>query len=356
MGINTTVIPSRIDASATDGEYITTTSEEKLTLGDEFFKQQAQTEIEIVELQANASVTPIDHDTLLSDTFSDSTGYEDSVNTGNTTATFDTNKYKRVNDASDGEVDSYLDATQDSGVGSSTANLEMGTTFTSSESFDLVKMNLRLRAFGSPTGNMTANIYTLNGSNEPDTLLATSDSVDISTLTGSYAWVEFAFSTPISLTATNQYYVVIEDIPTDASNYVQWASNNGGTVGEYIARLNVTTWVIISDKQRSYQTFEAPRTNSTKVVEIDLPTLSGTVLATELVLNDLDRETGDNITYDVTDGVTTDSGFGLDEKNDTTLASNPTKIKINLVPKTTGATTGKPAVKTYCLKLWKQAV
>ncbi|MBU0959709.1 MAG: hypothetical protein KKB31_07220, partial [Nanoarchaeota archaeon] len=60
---------------------------------DPLVREVAEHEIEIIELQANASLTPFDHDTLISDTFSDTTGYNNLVNIGNTTAIFDTNKY-----------------------------------------------------------------------------------------------------------------------------------------------------------------------------------------------------------------------------------------------------------------------
>ena len=43
-------------------------------------------QLEIIELQANTSVTPIDHDSMILETFSDADGYNNLVNTGNTTA------------------------------------------------------------------------------------------------------------------------------------------------------------------------------------------------------------------------------------------------------------------------------
>lgn len=55
--------------------------------------QQLQQAIAILALQANASLTPADYDTMFLDKFTDNTGYDNTVDTGNTTASFLTNVY-----------------------------------------------------------------------------------------------------------------------------------------------------------------------------------------------------------------------------------------------------------------------
>jgi len=50
----------------------------------------------VLELKAAASATSPDYNYMLLDTFSDNTGYDNTVDTGNTTATFSTNKYHNV--------------------------------------------------------------------------------------------------------------------------------------------------------------------------------------------------------------------------------------------------------------------
>ena len=336
MGINTTVIPSRIDASATDGEYVTTNDDDKLTLGSEFFKQQAETEIEIIELQANASVTPIDHDTLVSDTFSDTTGYENTVNTGNTTAVFDTNKYERNN--SDGTETEIADGLTVSG---SDFTEKIGWLFTPSTDLIISKVQVN-----SVSNDDTVGIYSSD----------LSSTLGEATIVG----VEGTFSTPISLTSGTEYFIASsmgDNSGRTVSRSVYAAPHVFAGVGTYSSSKYYSGSEYITDttNARGIRGFTQAGLTPDAVIELDLPSLSGTVIATELVLNDPNRETGDAIVYDVTDGTNTDSSLDVAEKNDlSSLTANPTKIKIHLNGKATDPTSGTPSVKTYALKLWKE--
>lgn len=95
-------------------------------------------------------------------------------------------------------------------------------------------------------------------------------------------------------------------------------------------------------------------TESTKIIDISLGTITGTVTHTELVINDIDRETGDDITYKLKNATQSDSNLTVNTKNAVVnLTTVPTGIEINLVPKSGTPTTGKPSIRTFCLKLWK---
>jgi len=65
--------------------------------------QQIIQNIDILTALAHSSASPSDYDTLYCDVFSDSSGYSNTIDTGNTDATFDTNLYKAV--GTDGNVD-----------------------------------------------------------------------------------------------------------------------------------------------------------------------------------------------------------------------------------------------------------
>ena len=95
----------------------------------------------------------------------------------------------------------------------------------------LNSLQLYLKKTGSPTGNLKAYIY--DDSSGPDTLLATSDNFDVSTLTGSLAWISFTFSTPPALVKGTKYYVVIDgaDITQTGANYVEWGYDSAGSWG-----------------------------------------------------------------------------------------------------------------------------
>ena len=83
-----------------------------------------------------------------------------------------------------------------------------------------------LKKVGSPTGNIVAKLYSHTGtyptSSLPDTLLATSDAVSITTLTTSSALITFTFSGAerIDLSTTN-YVITCEYSGGDASNLLQ---------------------------------------------------------------------------------------------------------------------------------------
>jgi hypothetical protein len=86
------------------------------------------------------------------------------------------------------------------------------------------RMMLR-KEVGSPTGNMYLYIYPDDGSDLPDYgagAIATSDAFDVSTLGGTFEWVQFDFSTPFQLTEDEVYYLVLkgDDFTGDSSNDV----------------------------------------------------------------------------------------------------------------------------------------
>jgi hypothetical protein len=88
-------------------------------------------------------------------------------------------------------------------------------------------------------------------------------------------------------------------------------------------------------------------------VEIDLPVITGTYTYSALVL-DWEKYYDDSITYDVTDGVNTDSGLSINTKNAKSLViNNPTKIKINLNKDSVNPINKYPKIKGYSLILYK---
>lgn len=109
-----------------------------------------------------------------------------------------------------------------------------------------------MRKVGTPTGNATAKLYahsgTLGSSSVPTgTALATSNNFDVSTLTGTLAWVDFFFPPASGLwyqfAASTNYCIAIEYSGGDASNYIQVgvdASSPGhaGNVATYAS----STW------------------------------------------------------------------------------------------------------------------
>lgn len=123
-------------------------------------------------------------------------------------------------------IDSYSETNQSSFYYSdSRSNTLVGQSFENiiSDVLDICKFYLKKT--GSPTGNATAKIY--SGSSNvynsyPETLLATSDNFDVSTLSTSYSLIQFTFSgvNKITLSDNTWYHVVFSYSGGDANNYV----------------------------------------------------------------------------------------------------------------------------------------
>lgn len=71
------------------------------------------------------------------------------------------------------------------------------------------RVQLYLNKIGSPGGQLTARINTDSSGVPSGSVLATSDNVAVSTITGTLTLVEFTFATPVRLEAFTQYHVLL---------------------------------------------------------------------------------------------------------------------------------------------------
>lgn len=388
-------------------------SQEVLDLATENAMQQ----IDIIELQANASVAPFDHDTLLSDTFSDADGYKDSVNTTNTTATFNTNLYKRTNptDLTTGLMSYYkLDetsgttATDTTGaVNGTSTNVTVNQTgkinkaylfknasngyislgdnyrFQSEDAFSLTAWIYPTANRGSGGGAGYGRIYDTRPTNGGSNGFYWSINPNNGFTTTAYGVEDY--STPNNIILNNQWSFVVYTRNSNGLikmyvNNVEVGSVTRATIGSsgtvaYIGRAPDNTtlnfdglidefgiWnrVLTADEITalynsgaglSYDNFEFKQAPP-QTVEIDLPTITGTVTHTELVINGT-IETGASIKYKLYDDTESTDELDLNTKNQYSLTNNPEKMEIILNPKETKPTNGNPSIKSYCLKLWK---
>jgi hypothetical protein len=153
-----------------------------------------------------------------------------------------------------------------SGVG-----LAIGTEYVSAraQSFEgdggvLVSAKAYLRKAGSPTGNAVAQIYAHSGtygSGIPTgSVLATSESVDVSTISTSRELVQFTFSgaEQIDLVDGTHYFFVIFYDADDNSRYIVWEADSSGTHEGNSAAYNQTNWVTLTYDLCFYIYREAP--------------------------------------------------------------------------------------------------
>lgn len=340
MVFQDTVIPSRIDSSSVDGYSIDVNSNSKLEIkpsfqADNIITPIAETSIDIIELQANATITPIDHDTIISDTFSDASGLRDTVNTTNTTAEFNTNKY--------GTPVSY-------GSNTTTANLFTGGV---DRNGDINFCGIKITTGANKIKLISITQDTTNG-----TMVRARVGINANGTTplaeASYVGATATFVTPVILNASTVYYLLHDN--NGAAESMDWAATSYPIE---VTGITVNKGILSAAEQNEAYgllkfTYAVGIGVGTGIVEVNLPTIAGTVLATELVINDPNRETGDSVIYTIKNATESDTALAVNTKNNIiNLTTVPTKIQINLIPKVSSPTLGTPSCKTYCLKLWK---
>jgi hypothetical protein len=379
----------------------------------QIFNEIIVQELNIIELQANAEVTPIDHDTLLSDTFSDADGYKDSVNTENTTANFNTNKYARTGGAGfilTTNLDSYYNLDEESGTNVldihgennlTSANATLDETGILEKSYLMNTGGSKIDVLNLLKGRTkgTIQIWFKKSTHEAKSLLnihqtATWVYFDIDVLSDGKVRVSqnnngtgsnsINLSTSNAFSTTNWNHLVFDwdengmrltlngtETTNATAFFIPNAGNDGRigskpedgvTFGGYIDEFGLwnerlTTEEISalnnSGNGLSYDDFIDDTPPETKKIFIDLPTITGTITATQLIING-EAEDGAEIKYILEDeDEEKTSQLNLNTKNIYLLSKIPTKLEIDLIPKTIDPTNGSPSVKTYCLKLWK---
>lgn len=158
-----------------------------------------------------------------------------------------------INSANAVTVDSYPDSNQ-----SGTQTLGNGTivgvsqSFTNTTAGTLSNARFHLSKTLSPTGNAVAKLYTINnaiggGDDIPTVLLATSETFDVSTLTGTLTLTQFPFTDEFPLAATTDYVIALEYSGGDASNFVNVGTDTTApTHTGNFATLTGTTWTAVS--------------------------------------------------------------------------------------------------------------
>ena len=411
MPLQTTVIPSTVDSSSTDNETLDVDSNDKLRIKPEYedahiTTPNAEQDIEIIELQANASVTPLTHDSLVSEAFSDVSGYNNYVNTGNSTAVFNTNKYERGKDGSlvgYWKFEDLLDFTDN--------NLDLTHSGTPTYAAGKLSNGLDLESTSSEqaritgvTGSLLAGVRTVDLWIKAETvtgrLLCIHKSADLTNrlefqesagklyiLLKIGNVIQWELTTTTSIPSGSWMHIVLvmgtggakvyidgnttpEDTDADTttmdSNFtVIEVGSYDGTQGYFDGIIDnlalFSSLYGIDEVTNSYNSGNGKVHGGTagdQIVEIDLPIIIGTITHTQLLVNDPERESGDAITYDIVDSVSaSDTSQALDTKNTLTTPDGTKisggKIKINLEPKASSPTDGYPSVKSFAFKLWK---
>lgn len=114
-------------------------------------------------------------------------------------------------------IDSYSETNQSQNATSIYSGdiTQIGQAFANTYQSVISSAKFYLKTTGTPTGTMTAKLYALTGTFGTTAVptgsaLATSDLVNVNTLTSSYALITFNFSTPFTMDANTNYGIVLD--------------------------------------------------------------------------------------------------------------------------------------------------
>ncbi len=147
-----------------------------------------------------------------------------------TDLTFANNTFDILNSVAATSVDSYA-PTEDGDVDVYSGSIiRVAQQFTGTAG-TLSRAIFSARYQGSPTGNVTAVLYANSGGAPTGAALATSEVVDITSLTTSFADIPFEFKDEYTLAAATEYHISIEYAGGDSSNRLEveyLAAGDGG--------------------------------------------------------------------------------------------------------------------------------
>lgn len=112
-----------------------------------------------------------------------------------------------------------------------TGNAEYAQGFVPNYSGKVTSISLLMKKEGSPTGNAYVQLQEDNAGVPSNTSLVQSGNVDVSTLTGTYAWITFTFASPIRVSAGKQYHFVL--FATTTFSTTNWIRVQCSTTGGY---------------------------------------------------------------------------------------------------------------------------
>lgn len=109
-------------------------------------------------------------------------------------------------------------------------------------------VDIYVRKAGSPTGNVWVTLESNSAGMPDNTPIATSCKFDISKFRTIYGFIRFYFPSPVSLTASTLYHIVLQgDFTASDANYFQWvADTSSGYAGGAAAALDTGVWTALA--------------------------------------------------------------------------------------------------------------
>lgn len=138
------------------------------------------------------------------------------------------------------------------------ARTGLGQSFVPDYSLPLARVALKLKKTGSPTGNLWVEIWSDAPGAPSAQMLSDSATVDVSTLTGSYASVNFDFATPVPLVAGTTYWIVLQgDNTINGTDYAEWehSGSNSYSDGVPVKHDAVVAWTTNGTSDHLFTTY-----------------------------------------------------------------------------------------------------
>ncbi len=153
-----------------------------------------------------------------------------------------------------------------------TARRDVGQQFIPAITGPLTRVSVYIKKTGTPA-NASVRIFTDNGSNTPTkTQLGTTATINSSNVTGSYGWVNLAFTTSPTVTSGTKYWLVI-DSSSSAASYYSWAhqtSNSCTGLGKSVSDWNAgsPSWAV-TNSDMNYRTYVGGTTTSLSGITVN---------------------------------------------------------------------------------------
>lgn len=144
--------------------------------------------------------------------------------------------------------------------GNAAASTYIASKFTTGSAYSCCAIELYIDKQGStaaPTGNVTASFYADGGSGPTGSALATSNSVDATTMPakGAPAWVKFSLPSPYSLTTATVYWIVVTGVVINVNSFIGANYPSTFVSGGTYASPDATTWTAGAARRWFFQTY-----------------------------------------------------------------------------------------------------
>lgn len=141
---------------------------------------------------------------------------------------------------------------------SATQNVEAGLRVIPTVTAQVSKFDFWIKKRGTPTGDILVKIYS-ETSDLPGTLLAISDTVDVSTVSTSYDYVSFTFAgaNKIQLTSGTDYDFCLagDYVPSSSDNVANSQHLTGSYASGGILLLNSGSWAEYADYDPAFKQY-----------------------------------------------------------------------------------------------------